>query len=77
MTDNEKIVLDILRSFNDEIPDDMNVNLLADGFIDSFDIVNLVAALEERFNVEMEPEDIIPENFETISRMVEMMTRKE
>ena len=34
--------------------------------LDSFDIVSLVSALDEEFNISIDGTDIIPENFETI-----------
>ena len=77
MTENEKNILEILREIKEGIPDDINVNLLDNGFIDSFDIVNIVAKLEEVFNVEVDSGNIIPENFKTISTMAKMMTIKE
>ena len=57
----------LLREINEEIPNDVTAELLNGGYIDSFAIVNIVAALEEEFEIELEAEDIIPENFNTIS----------
>lgn len=34
--------------------------------IDSLDVMNIVSSLEETFNMEFEPDDIVPENFESI-----------
>ena len=47
--------------------------LLNGGYIDSFAIVNIVAALEEEFEIELEAEDIIPENFNTISAIANVV----
>lgn len=57
----------LLREINEEIPNDVTAELLNGGYIDSFAIVNIVAVLEEEFEIELEAEDIIPENFNTIS----------
>lgn len=62
---NEQI-LKILQDINNDIPDDIEVNLLEKGIIDSFDMANIVSALEENFNIEIDGEDIIPENFDSI-----------
>lgn len=57
----------LLREINEEIPNDVTAELLNGGYIDSFAIVNIVAVLEEEFEIELEAEDTIPENFNTIS----------
>lgn len=62
---NEQI-LKILQDINSDVPDDITVNLLENGIIDSFDMANIVAALEENFNIEIDGEDILPENFNSI-----------
>ena len=68
-------IIDIIKAFNDEIPTDVNEDLLHGGYIDSFDIVNIVADFEAVFKIEIKPEDIVPENFNTIRHMVKMMER--
>lgn len=73
MTDTEKKILEILHMFNEEIPVDSKINLLTGGYIDSFDIVNIVSEIEEAFQLEIEPEDIIPENFDTIEHMADTL----
>ena len=73
MTKNELKLLDILREFNEDIPADTEVDLLAGGYIDSFDIVNIVSAVEDVFGIEIEPEKIIPENFDTIEHMARLL----
>ena len=77
MNDNEKRILEILHSFNDDIPNDVKTNLLAGGYIDSFDIVNIVSELEESFNIEIIPEKIVPENFENLSQMAKLVREME
>lgn len=65
----------ILKQVNDEIPQNYDINLLENSLIDSFDIVNLVADLEEKFLIEIDPEDIIPENFSTINDIACLMEK--
>lgn len=70
----KKEIQGILRELNDEIPDDMQVDLLEEGLIDSFDIVNIVSALEDHFGIEISAEAIVPQNFdsvENISRLID------
>ena len=77
MNDKEKKIVEILQSFNDEIPTDIGMNLLAGGYIDSFDIVNIVADIEETFNIEIIPEKIVPENFENVKQMTKLVEEME
>ena len=62
-------ILELLQDINPDITDDDSVQLVEDEIIDSFDIANLVAAFEEAFDIEIDGEDVIPENFDTISAM--------
>ena len=69
----EEKIWHLLREINEEIPNEATAELLNGGYIDSFAIVNIVAALEEEFEVELEAEDIIPENFNTISAIANVV----
>ena len=71
---NEQI-LKILQDINSDVPDDITVNLLENGIIDSFDMANIVAALEENFNIEIDGEDILPGNFMSVIAITKMMER--
>ena len=73
----EKEVLEILQEINENITDDVQIDLLSNGVIDSFDIVNIVAALEVRFKIEFEAEDIVPENFNSAEALYELIQRLE
>lgn len=69
----EKEVLEILQEINENITDDVQIDLLSNGVIDSFDIVNIVAALEVHFKIEFEAEDIVPENFGSVESIVRLV----
>lgn len=68
----EKII-ELLCEVNDELRKDLNVDLLASGIIDSFEIVNLVVDLEELFEIEIDPELVVPENFQTVDAIVKLV----
>ena len=50
-------------------------NLLSDGMVDSLGMVRLVAFLEETFEVEIPPEDLIIENFGTINVIADYLQK--
>ena len=69
----EEKIWQLLREINEDIPQKYEIGLIEEGYIDSFAIVNLVASLEEEFNIELEAEDIIPENFYNIQSIAVMV----
>jgi acyl carrier protein len=68
-------ILGLLQDINPEIADDDAVELVEDEIIDSFDIATLVGSFEEEFGIEIDGEDIIPENFNTIADMVALIEK--
>lgn len=50
-------------------------NYVDDGLIDSLDIVEIIALIEEKYQIELNPEDIDPDNFETIEKMWDMISK--
>ncbi len=47
--------------------------LVEDGLIDSMDLINLIPALEEAFNIEIGMEYMDAENFENLDSMWQMI----
>ena len=54
-----------------------NNNLIDDEILDSFDIVTLVAALDDEFDVQITAKDILPENFNSAEAIYELVKRLE
>ena len=40
-----------------------DVNFIEAGMLDSFDVINLVTDIEEKFGIQIDGSDILPENF--------------
>ena len=53
-------------------------DIIEKGYIDSFELMSLVASLSEKFGVEITIEELIPENFnsvDAISKMVDSLKK--
>lgn len=49
---------------------DSDTSLLEKGFIDSTGVLELLAFIEVTFKIKVEDEEIIPDNFDSISKLV-------
>lgn len=65
----------ILSRVNPEIMESMDVDLLEEGIIDSLQIMVMVANFESEYSIEIDPDDIVPENFETVDAIWELVSR--
>jgi len=54
-----------------------DLSLTEEGVIDSTGVLELVTFIEEEFEIRVEDEDLVPENFETIAAMAAYISRKQ
>jgi acyl carrier protein len=57
-------------------PLDAKADLLAQGVIDSFGLIGLIASLESTFGIEIAEEDVVPENFQSLEQLEAFVTTK-
>ena len=69
----EQKVLEILAEINEDILEYDGDSLIEDGLLDSFQVVDLVGMLEEEFDIEIDAELVIVENFETKETIMNML----
>lgn len=50
-------------------------DFLADGLLESLDIVLIVNSMEEEFGIKIDAFDIVPENFNSLDSMLELVRR--
>ena len=66
-------LLNILRELNPDVDYENEKNLVEKGILDSISIVMLVSDLEEAFDVQITPVDIVPENFQSANAIYAMI----
>jgi len=69
-------ILKLLQDINPTYSYELSNNFIGDGLIDSFDMINLVVAIDEVFNVSVPGTEITPENFtnlDSISKLLEKL----
>lgn len=58
-----KKLVEILNDIRPEFDFEDSEDFITDGYIDSFDLVALVAALEKAYGIKIRGTEIVPENF--------------
>lgn len=70
----EKLI-EILEDIKQGIDYENCTTLIDEHIFDSFDILSLVTELEEGFDIEVPPSEIIPENFNSAASLWNMICR--
>lgn len=71
----KKIVLQILTDIQPDFDFSQDLNFVKEGMIDSFDMVNLVTSLDDKFGISIDGVDIIPENFSSLDTIVSLLKK--
>ena len=63
--------------FGDAAPlTDDAVSLLDNGIVDSVGVLEMVAWLEENHGLKVEDQELVPENFDSVERLIRFVERK-
>ena len=68
-------ILEILSGIRSDIDFENSTKLIDDGLLESLDIVSIVGEFNDEFDIEISVEDLLPENFDSVDAMVELITR--
>lgn len=66
-------LMQILREINPDIPFETENALIDGGLLDSFDIVTLVAEIDDAYGVEIPAEALTPENFNSAGAIFDLI----
>ena len=70
-------LLEVLKRLKPGVDFENNHNLIDEEVLDSFDIVSIVAAINEEFDIQITAKDIVPENFNSIEEMYALVEKLE
>lgn len=68
-------IFDLLREIRPEIDFTESEMFIEDGLLDSFDILVLITAIEDYYHIEITQKELIPENFESVKTIEELIQR--
>ena len=68
-------LLEILNELKPGVDFENDTDLIGHGVLDSITMVTLVMELNDAFDIEITPVDIVPENFKTVQTIYDMIQR--
>ena len=68
-------LLEILNEVKPGVDFENDTDLIGHGGLDSITMVTLVMELNDAFDIEITPVDIVPENFKTVQTIYDMIQR--
>ena len=70
-------VLDILREIDPDTDFEHETALIDHEILDSFSVIRLVTELMDRYDIELDADDLEPENLNSVDAIVAMILRKQ
>lgn len=68
-------LIEILEDIKPGVNFKEETSLIGEEVLDSFDIVTLVTKLNDEYDIEISPSDLIPENFESADKIYNLIQR--
>lgn len=68
-------LMQILEDLRPDVDFKSEKKLIDNSVLDSFDIVSLVGELNDEFDIDINPAELVPENFNSIEAMYKMIER--
>ena len=68
-------LLKLLAGIRSDVDFEHEKKLIDDGILDSFDIISIVGEFNETFDIEINVEDLEPENFNTVEAMQKLIDK--
>ena len=68
-------LMEVLEEIRPDVDFENEKQLITDGVLDSFDIVSLVTALNDQFDIEIEVGSLVPDKFNSIEGMMALIEK--
>ncbi len=68
-------LLEILSEVRPDIDFENETDLVSGNILESFDIVQIVAELDDEFDIEISPKELVAENFNSLDALEELIER--
>lgn len=66
-------LMEILQELRPDVDFETETALITNGVLDSFDIVALVGELNDAFDIEIKPNNLVPDNFNSADAMLALI----
>ncbi len=68
-------LLQLLSEIRPDVDFETETELMDDDILDSFDVITIVEEIQDKYDIEIEVEDIIPENFNSAKLIMALIKR--
>lgn len=68
-------LLELLENIKPGVDFKNSKNMIEEGLIDSFDMINIIANINIEFDIDFSVAEIVPENFATVETLYETIER--
>ncbi|MEE8814861.1 MAG: phosphopantetheine-binding protein [Lachnospiraceae bacterium] len=68
-------LLEILQDVTDEVDFKTEEHLIDDGLLNSFDILQIISALDDAYGISIPASEIVPANFNSAKAMLALVNR--
>lgn len=68
-------LIEILEEIKEDVDFTAETALIDDGILDSFDILQIISALNEEYDISIPASEIIPDNFNSAESLLKMVDR--
>ncbi len=68
-------IIEILKDVEEDVDYENETALVDNRILDSFDILSIISALNDEFDVSIPAKDVIPENFNSAAAMRDLIQR--
>ncbi len=68
-------ILEILLEVRPDVDFENETELVSGNILESFDIVQIVAELDDEFDIEITPKDLTAENFNSLNALEDLIER--